>query len=51
MKKEFLILIVVLVLMFIGTLSMHNDCKSKGGIPVGYGGMDCYDNTNKIFIN
>lgn len=50
MKIVIIILAVSVSLVFGLIISSYKECKNKGGIPVGYYGLDCWDNINKTFI-
>lgn len=44
------VVVVIMVACIFGLSGSIKECKAKGGTPVGYYGMDCWDNVNKTFI-
>lgn len=53
MKESLLDLFILITLLgfVVGVAYIFKqNCQERGGVAVGYMGMDCYDNVNKVFI-
>jgi len=47
----FSLIIAMVGFLILGMIIGREDCKQKGGVNVGYYGMDCYNNITHEYIN